>query len=59
MKRLYRSEDRVLAGVCGGVAEYFGLEPTLVRVVWTVATVCLGFGGLLYLLMWVLTPEEY
>jgi phage shock protein C len=40
MKRLYRSEkDRMVAGVCAGLGEYFGIDPTLIRVAWVLATV--------------------
>ena len=58
-RRLYRSTDeRVLAGVAGGVAEYFDLDPALVRVAW--ALLILASGGiflLLYLVMWFVVPE--
>ena len=44
MKRIYRSqEDRIIAGVCGGFAEYLGIDPTIVRLVWIFFTI---FGGL-------------
>lgn len=57
-KRLLRSRtDRSLAGVCGGVAEYFGWDPTLVRVAWIILTLLGGSGILLYLIMWVVMPE--
>ena len=57
-KRLYRSRnDRTLAGVCAGIAEYFGWDPTLVRVAWVLLTLLGGSGILLYLIMWVVMPE--
>jgi phage shock protein C len=59
-KRLVRSRsDRMVAGVCGGVAEYLGIDATLVRILVVVGTV-LGFGSLLlaYIIGWVLIPEE-
>jgi phage shock protein C len=57
-KRLHRARnDRKLAGVCGGVAEYFGWDPTLVRVGWIVLTLMGGSGILLYLIMWLVMPE--
>jgi phage shock protein C len=57
-KRLYRSRrDRSLAGVCGGIADYFGWDPTLVRVAWIILTLLGGSGILLYLIMWVVMPE--
>jgi phage shock protein PspC (stress-responsive transcriptional regulator) len=57
-KRLYRSRnDRTVAGVCAGIAEYFGWDPTLVRVAWVVLTLLGGSGILLYLIMWLVMPE--
>lgn len=58
--RLVRTrDDRMVAGVCGGVARYFAIDPTLVRVLAVLGTV-FGFGSLLlvYLVMWVLVPLE-
>ena len=57
-KRLYRSRtDRTLAGVCGGIAEYLGWDPTLVRVGWIILTLLGGSGILIYLIMWLVMPE--
>ena len=57
-KRLYRSRnDRKLAGVCGGIAEYYGWDPTLVLVAWIVLTLLGGSGILIYLIMWLVMPE--
>jgi phage shock protein C len=58
-KKLYRSaDDRWLAGVCGGLAKYFNIDPTLVRVIFVVLAL-FGLGGvILYLLLWVLIPNE-
>jgi phage shock protein C len=57
-KRLYRSRsNRKLAGVCAGIAEYFGWDPTLVRVAWIVLTLLGGSGILIYLIMWLVMPE--
>jgi phage shock protein C len=58
-KRLTRSRnDRMVSGVCGGIAEYFGVDSTLVRILVVVLTV-LGFGSLLiaYIVGWILIPE--
>jgi phage shock protein C len=58
-KRLVRSrEDRWLSGVCGGVAQYLGVDPNLVRLVVVIGTI-LGFGSLLlaYVAAWILMPE--
>jgi phage shock protein C len=58
-KKLYRSaDDRWLAGVCGGLAKYFNIDPTLVRVIFVILAL-VGLGGvILYLLLWVLIPNE-
>lgn len=57
-KRLYRSrEDRVIAGVCGGLAEYFNLDPSLVRLIWALVAIAGGVGIPLYILAWILVPE--
>ncbi|MES2311891.1 MAG: PspC domain-containing protein [Pseudomonadota bacterium] len=58
-KRLYRSRnDRKLAGICGGIAEYYGWDPTLVRVAWIVLTLLGGSGILIYLILWLVMPES-
>jgi len=57
-KRLRKSRDRKICGVCGGIAEYLNLDPTVVRVVWAVATVFTAFcGALLYLILALVMPE--
>ncbi len=58
-KRLARStSDRKIAGVAAGVARYFGLDPSLVRVAWVLSVLLAGAGGLLYLVLWIVLPEE-
>ncbi|MDE2085967.1 MAG: PspC domain-containing protein [Xanthomonadaceae bacterium] len=58
-KRLCRSrQNRTLAGVCGGIAEYLGWDPTLVRVAWIILTLLGGSGILIYLIMWLVMPES-
>lgn len=58
-KRLYRSyQNRMLAGVCGGIAEYFNIDPTIVRLV-AVALGCIGGSGLLaYIIAAVIIPNS-
>lgn len=58
-KRFQRSSDkRLLAGVCGGISEYFGWEPTIVRIVFVVLTL-LGFSGVfVYILAWLIMPAQ-
>lgn len=56
-KKLYRStENRVIAGVCGGIAEYFDIGPTLVRLAWVLFCV-LGGSGLLAYIIAAIIPE--
>ncbi|MBI5036249.1 PspC domain-containing protein [Candidatus Micrarchaeota archaeon] len=59
-KKLYLSAtDKKIAGVCGGIAEYFGADPTLVRLIWIIITVFTGVipGTLAYLLAWAVMPK--
>jgi phage shock protein C len=56
-RRLMRSStDKKIAGVCAGVADYFDLDPTIVRVLWFLAVFCAGTGGLLYIILWIVLP---
>ena len=58
-RRLYRCrENRVLAGVAAGVAEFFGLDPTLVRVVWFLSIFAGGFTLLLYIALIFIVPHR-
>ena len=58
-KRLYRSrKDRILGGVCGGMGNYFNLDPVLVRVIWAALLFAAGVGFLAYILAWIIIPEE-
>ena len=60
-KRLTRSRsDRKIAGVCGGIARYFGWDPTLVRVVYVLASIIsVAFPGVIvYLVLWLVMPED-
>ena len=59
MKRLYRStSNRQLCGVCGGVGEYLGVDPTVVRVVWVIAALFGTIGIWAYLLCALIIPED-
>lgn len=55
---LKRSDDRMIAGVCGGIADYLGLDPTLVRIAYAaLAVISAAFPGILvYLVLWVVMP---
>ena len=59
MKKLYRSSNRILAGVCGGVAEYLDVDPTLIRVIYVALSMfTAGFPGLLlYIILMILMPN--
>jgi phage shock protein C len=58
-RKLYRSKtDRKLAGVCGGLAEYFNLDATLIRVLFIVLAVLGGSGLVIYLAMWIIVPSQ-
>jgi phage shock protein C len=56
-KRLTRSStDKKIAGICGGLAEYFDIDPTLIRVLWLLLVLCGGTGVLAYLILWIALP---
>ena len=58
-KRLYRSrESRMIAGVCGGLGEYFDMDPTIVRLIVVAAALAAGGGILAYILAWIIVPER-
>ena len=59
-KKLYRTEgaDAKIAGVCGGVAEYFGIDPSIVRILWAVVVLFYGFGLLLYIVAALILPTK-
>lgn len=57
VKRLMRSSrDKKIGGVCGGLAEYFDVDPTIIRVVWLLAIFLGGTGLLAYLVLWIVLP---
>lgn len=58
-KRLKRSNaDKMMAGVCGGLANYFDLDTTLIRLAFAFAAIFAGTGILIYLVMWIIVPKE-
>ena len=58
-KKLTRSSNCIIAGVCAGLAEYFGLDVTMVRVLYVVLSVATAFSGtLVYLVLWILMPRS-
>ena len=56
-KKLYKSNNRMICGVCAGVAEYFGIDPTIVRLIWA-ALALSGTGILLYIVAAIVMPEN-
>lgn len=57
MRKLVKSQDRKICGVCGGIAEYFGIDPTIVRLVWALVALFAGTGMLAYIIAALLMPE--
>ncbi len=59
-KRLYKSTEKKLFGVCGGIAEYLNVDPTIIRIAWAILTiVCSGFPGIIaYLVCAFVFPER-
>ena len=58
MKKLYKSDvDRKLCGVCGGIAEYLGIDSTIVRLIWVVLVVFFGTGILAYIIAALVIPD--
>ena len=59
MKRLYRSEsDKMIAGVCGGLADYFRIDPVIVRLSFVLLVLLAGTPIFLYIIMWIIVPPE-
>ncbi|MDD3363068.1 MAG: PspC domain-containing protein [Hespellia sp.] len=57
-KKLYRSQaNRTICGVCGGIGEYFHIDPTLIRLAW-VLVACMGPGLIAYIIAAVIIPDE-
>lgn len=58
-RKLTRSDDRMIAGVCAGLAEYFGFDTTVVRIVYALLTVFTAFSGVIvYLILMIVMPER-
>ena len=58
-RRLYRSRTNfVISGVCGGLAKYFNLDPTIVRIATVLSVALAGFGFWLYIILWIVVPRE-
>ncbi len=59
-KRLYKTEgnDKKVCGVCGGIAEYFDVDPTLIRVAWVIAALCGSMGFWVYVVCAIIMPNK-
>lgn len=59
MKRVYRSEtEKMVGGVCGGLGEFFNIDPTLLRIAFAAGTLINGFGLIAYIIGWIIIPIE-
>ena len=58
-KRLYKSStDKKVCGVCGGIANYFDVDPTVIRLIWVIFTVVGGSGLIAYIIAAIIMPDE-
>ncbi len=58
-KKLMRARnDRWFAGVCGGLGHYFGIDPTVIRVLFVLFSIFVGGGIIAYIILWIVMPEE-
>jgi len=58
-KKLYRSEtDKMIGGVCGGIAEYFDIDSTIVRLIFALIVISGGTGLVLYVILWIVVPTK-
>jgi len=59
IKRLYRSgNEKVLGGVCGGIAEYYNVDPVLIRLAWIFLALLWGLGIVMYIIAWIAIPRN-
>lgn len=58
-KRLHKSDkNKIISGVCGGIAKYFDIDPTIVRLVWFIVSWFFGIGVVAYIVLAIIMPEE-
>jgi len=58
-RRLIKSRNKVIAGVCGGIAEYFGFDYTITRLIYALLTIFTAFAGVIvYIILWILMPDR-
>lgn len=56
-RKLYKSKNRMLCGVCGGIGEYFNIDPTVIRLLWIIFSLAGGCGILAYIIAAIIIPE--
>ena len=56
-KKLTRSNNKMIAGVCAGIGDYLNLDPTIIRIAYVLMMFFAGFGVLLYLILWLIMPK--
>ena len=58
-RKLVRSDNKIIAGVLGGIANYFDADPTIIRIIYAALTVCTVFSGIiLYPILWLIIPKN-
>ena len=57
-KKLYKSNNKKLDGVCAGIAEYFDIDPTLIRLLWVLGTIFVGAGIIAYIIAAIVMPRR-
>jgi len=58
-KKLYKStKNKILGGVCAGIADYLNMDPTIIRILWVVLGFVYGFGVLAYIVAWLIMPDN-
>ena len=59
MINIYRTNNRVIAGVCGGLAEYFHIDPTIIRIITFILIFIYGLSIWIYIILWIIMPSRY
>ena len=58
MKKLERTKNKVLGGVCSGLGKYFNIDPIIIRLLWLMSVLTFGVGVIGYIVAWIVIPEE-
>lgn len=58
-EKLFRSRtDKMIGGVCGGIGDYFSIDPTIIRIIWALFSILGGAGIIVYLICWMIIPKK-